>query len=184
MLMNGRYKNYKVSGFESIKCDDDKIEQVSEMYEALAKEKVKEDKISDDSFEDAYEHMFKIEKLLYSKRGIKKGIVNFFFRKTPFNTMMHPRKVKDDGIIDYLNLKKKEWKDPSTKTILNKSVIELIDEAKAESEKWFKIVNNYYVDKGDYEELNQFINNFIYDGYKLGDKMKVFDNVYERKENK
>ena len=184
LLMNDRYRKYKVSSFESIRCDDDKIEEVSEMYCALAKEKVKDEKINDDSFEDAYNHMFKIEKLLYSKRGIKKGIVNFLFKKTPFNTMMHPRIVKDDNVIDYLNLKKEKWRDPSTEATYNKSVIDLIEEAKLESEKWFRIVNDYYVGKGNYEELKMFINDFIYDGYRLGDKMKVFENVYERKENK
>ena len=60
----------------------------------------------------------------------------------------------------------------------------VIEEAKLESEKWFRIVNDYYVGKGSYEELKMFINDFIYDGYRLGDKMKVFENVYERKENK
>lgn len=184
LLMNDRYKKYKVSSFKSIECDDDKIEKVSEMYCALAKEIVKDKSIEEDSFEDSYEHMFKIEKLLYSKRGIKKWFVNLLFKKTPFNTMMHPKIVKDDKEIDYLNLNKTVWKDPSTETIFNKSVIELIEEAKLESEKWFKIVNDYYIGKGNYEELMMFMDGYIYDGYKLGDKMKVFDNVYERKENK
>lgn len=180
LLMEGIFKDYKVTGFNAIKCDEDKVEDVSEMYAKLAKDLVKEDKVSDDSFEDAYEHMYKIEKLLYSKRGIKKGIVNFLFKKTPFNTMMHPKKVKDDDKIDYLNLKKNEWKDPSLETIFNKSVIDLIEESKEDSKCWFEIVNSYYYGKEDKDLLSKFTNNMIYDGYDKKNKMKVFENVFEK----
>ncbi len=180
LLMNGRYKNYKVKPVEAILCDDDKIEEVSEMYEKLAREVVKEEKINDDSFEDAWEHMIKIEKVLYSKKGIKKGIVNCLFKKTPFNTMMHPLKVKDDLKIDYLNLRNNEWFDPAMEVKYYKSVISLIEEAKEDSKEWFKIVEDAYNGKIKDNVIKKFTRGMIYDGYNDTMKMKVFKNVYER----
>ena len=183
LLMNDRYKEYKVKPLDSIKCDEEKIEDVSDMYEKLAKEVVEDKVIDDDSFEDSYEHMCKIEKILYSKKGIKKGIVNFLFKKTPFNTMMHPLSVKDNDKIDYLNVNKNEWKDPSSGTVINKSFYELIDEAAIEASEWFKLVIDSY--EGKDVDIESFTKGFIYDGYKEGNKMKVFKNVYEKgEENK
>jgi len=37
LLVNDRYKSYKVRPVEAIKCNEDKIEYVSEMYEKLAR---------------------------------------------------------------------------------------------------------------------------------------------------
>lgn len=184
LLINNRYKQYKTSSYESIKCDKDKIEEVSEMYEALAKEIIKDNKIDEDTFEESYNQMFKIERLLYSKRGIKKSIVNCLFKKTPFNTMMHPKVVKDDYKIDYLNLNKEQWQDPSLGTVYNKSVEDLIEEAKEDARVWFKIVSDYYNDRGNEEELKRFTKGLIYDGYSVNEKMKVFKNVYEREDRK
>lgn len=184
LLMNCRYKDYMVTTFESIKCDEYKIEEVSEMYEKLAKEVIKDNYIDEDSFEDAYEQMVKIEKLLYSKKGIKKGIVNCLFKNTPFNTMMHPITVKDDDKIDYLNLRKGEWKDPCLEINYNKSVIDLIEESILDAEKWIEIVKEFYDEKGNKALLDEFSKGLIYDGYNLNGKMKVFDSVYKRKENK
>ena len=183
LLMNGRYKDYKVTPMESIKCDEDKIEDVSDMYEALSKELLKEEVIDDDSFEDSYEHMRKIQKILYSKKGIKKWFAKVFVRRTPLNTMMHPLVVKDDDKIDYLNLKKSKWQDPSTEVDFDKSVCELIDEAKEESLIWIKLVQDAY--NGKEVDLGKFSEGFIYDGRLEGNKMKVFKNVYEKgEENK
>ena len=180
LLMNDRYKEHKVKPFDSIKCDEEKIEDVSDMYEKLAKEVIEDKIIDDETFEDSYEHMCKIEKLLYSKRGIKKGIVNFLFKKTPFNTMMHPLIVKDNEKIDYLNLTRKEWKDPSTETVLNKSFYDLIEEAKKEASEWIELVIDSY--EGKKVDIERFTKGFIYDGHKVENKMKVFKNVYEKGE--
>lgn len=182
LLMEGRYKVYKVTPLESIKCDEDKIEEVSKMYEGYAKHVINNEYIDDDSFEDAYEHMCKIEKLLYSKRGVKKGIVNFLFKNTPFNTMMHPSVVKDASRIDYLNLKNSEWQDPSSEEKFTKSFYDLIDEAKEEAKEWISIVCEMY--EGKDVKIEKFVNGFIYDGYKEGNKMNVFKSVYGREEKK
>ena len=177
LLMNGRYKDYKVKPSEAIKCDDDKVEEVSEMYEKLAKELLNYE-LDDDAFEDSHEHMEKIEKLLYSKKGIKKGIVNFLFKNTPFNTMMHPLCVKDDDKIDYLNLKKSEWKDPESEATYVKDFYDLIDEAKIDAKEWFSIVQDFY--DGKNRDLKEFTKGFIYDGYLEGKKMKVFDSAFRK----
>ena len=182
LLMNGRYKDYKTTSIESIKCNDDKIEEVSEMYEKMSKEILNETFIDDDSFEDSYDDMLLIEKLLYSKRGIKKAIVNTVFKNTPFDTMMHPLKVKDADVVDYLNTKKDIWKDPSTEVEFNKSFDELLDEAKLESSEWIKLVCERY--EGNSVNLEEFTKSFIYDGYKAGNKMKVFNSVYKKEEKK
>ncbi len=182
LLMNGRYSQYKTTSIESIKCDEDKIEEVSEMYEKMAKEILNETFIDDDSFEDSYDDMLLIEKLLYSKKGVKKGIVNALFKKTPFNTMMHPLTVKDDKTVDYLNIKKNKWKDPATEVEFDKNFDELLDEAKLEANEWINLVNERY--KGNSINLEEFTKSFIYDGYVEGDKMKVFDSVYKKEEGK
>ena len=146
LLMQNKYKDFKVTAFDSIKCDIEKIKRVSEMYGCLAKEIVKDEKIGIDSFEESYKDMIKIEKFLYSKRGFKKKIVNCLFKRTPLNTMMHPLVVKDDEKIDYLNIKRKEWKDPCLETVYNKSVYDLIEEAKKEADEWIKLVSKAYED--------------------------------------
>ena len=179
LLMETRFNGYKVTAFESIKCDINKIEIVSKMYGELAKKVVLDDKIDDNSFKNSYEHMRKIEKLLYSKSGTKKKIVGALLKNTPLNTMMHPKKVKDDSKIDYMNLKKSEWKDPATCVSYNKSLLELIDEAKGDAKIWFSIVEQ--ASKGNYSlaKLKEFTKEKIYDGYdNKKEKMQVFDNVY------
>jgi hypothetical protein len=178
LLMNDRYKNYKVKPVDSIRCDEEKIEDVSEMYEKLAKEIVIDDSIDDDSFEDSYDHMCKIENILYSKKGIKKGIASFLFKSTPLNTMMHPLRVKDADKIDYLNLKKDKWQDPETETFHEKSLYDLIEEAKFDAEEWFDLIQDAY--SGKKVNLEEFTKGFIYDGNKEGKKMKVFKSVYEK----
>lgn len=181
LLMGGIYNDYRCSPIDSIRCDDEKIEEVSEMYEYVSKNILGLSVIDDDSFEEAYEHMCKVEKLLYSRKGVKKSIVSLLFKNTPFNTMMHPRVVKDDDKIDYLNLKKKKWQDPSSGKEFEKSFYELIDEAREEAKEWFNIVVSFY--KGDKVSLNKFTNGFIYDGYQVGNKMKVFKSVYKKGED-
>ena len=181
--MEGLFKNYKVKPVDSIKSEVYKIKRVSEMYGELQKDIIKDGCLSYDSFEKAYIQMVKIEKLLYSKKGIKKGIVNCLLKNTPVNTMIHPLKVKDDYKIDYLNLKRNEWQDPSSEISYNKSVIDLICEAKEEVQVWEKIVCDYYKNKGDISELNKFMKDTVYDGYIKENKMKVFKSVYGRKGN-
>ena len=181
LLMNDRFKDYKVNPMESIKCEKNKIEEVSKMYAYLSKNLIKSEIIEDKSFEEAYKDMIKIEKLLYSKTGVKKRIVNSLFKNTPLNTMMHPIVVKDDKVIDYLNLMKNEWKDPSSEISYNKSVNELIDEAKDDVKEWFKLVKDAYVGINVDNKLKTFTKDLIYDGYdNKKSKMKVFENVYER----
>ena len=107
--------------------------------------------------------------------------MNLFFKKTPFNTMMHPLNVKDDDKVDYLNLNKSVWQDPQTETILSKSVYELIEDAKIEAKDWCKLVQEAY--DGNKVNVEEFTNEFIYDGYKEGNKMKVFKSVYKKEED-
>lgn len=184
LLMDGVFNKYKVKPFDSIDCDDEKIEVVSEMYECLAKHVVKENKIDDESFKRAYEHMCSIEKILYGKSGIKKKIAEVLFKNTPFNTMMHPKKVKDDEKIDYLNLKNNEWEDPCLEKVYTKSVIDLIEEASEEAKEWVKIVNCFYYGIGKANQIKKFTNNYIYDGYEVNKKMKVYENVFEKGEKR
>ena len=73
--MEDRYKDYRVKPVECTSCDEKKIEVVSDMYEKIAKDIFGNNYINDDSFEDSCIHMCKIEKLLYSKKGIKKGVL-------------------------------------------------------------------------------------------------------------
>lgn len=184
LLMNGLFDKYKVKPQESIECDIFKINCVSEMYGSLAKDFMKEKCITNASFKEAYNDMKKIEKILYSKKGVKKKIVDILLKNTPINTMMHPRKVKDDNLIDYLNIKNNDWKDPCLEIIYNKSVHQLIDEAKEEVTIWKKIVIDAYNEIFNEEELKLFTKQMIYDGYNSKMKMKVFDYVFKRKENK
>ena len=178
LLMNNRYQKYKVQNVESIKCKDNKVEDVSEMYGSLAKNILKVDDLDDESFENSYEHMCVIEKILYSKTGVKKWFAKVFAKNTPFNTMMQPLTVSDDTKIDYLNLNKKEWKDPSTGVVYKKDFYELLDEAKEESVLWMKLVDERY--NGKKINLENFTKGYIYDGNKLGENMKVFESVFER----
>lgn len=180
LLLNDRYKDYKTTPFESIRCDEDKIEEVSDMYEQLAKKILNKDLIDDDSFEDSYKQMCKIEKILYSKKGIKKWFAKVLVRRTQINTMMHPLTVKDNNKIDYLNLKKNKWYDPSTEKEFDKSIYELLDEAKEEAKEWIKLVVDAY--DGKLIDLEKFCKGFIYDGRLEGSKMMVFKNVYEKGE--
>ena len=178
LLINDIYEKYKTTPLLSIKCDEDKIEDVSEMYGKLAKVVFKEEVIGEDSFEDAYDHMCKIEKILYSGKGIKKNLVGLLFKNTPFNTMMHPKIVKDDNRVDYLNIKKSLWKDPSTEKVCDKSFYELLEEAKNDAKVWFELVQDAYA--GKEVDLEKFTKSFIYDGYEEGSKMKVFKSVYRK----
>lgn len=184
LLMNGRYSAIKAKPYDAIESDDEKVRMVSEMYGFLSNQLVKSERIGKNTFFDSYKCMRTIEKILYSKKGIKKGIVSALFKKTPFNTMMHPRIVKDDSQIDYLNLNKREWQDPATETVYNKSVNDLIEEAKIEVKEWTSIVEAFYQGKIDLNSLKNFTEGKIYDGYNSNNKMKVFKNVYEKEELK
>lgn len=181
LLMNSIYKQYQTTPKGSIKCDSVKIENVSNMYSKLAGELLKDNYIVETSFEDAYEHMCKIENILYSKKGFKKRIVNLLFKNTPFNTMMHPKVVKDDDKIDYLNIKKNKWQDPQSEIFYEKSFYDLVEEAKAEASIWISLVQDAY--DGKKVDIEMFTKGLIYDGYKEGTKMKVFKSVYKKGED-
>lgn len=182
LLMQGIFKKYKTEPYSSIKSEINKVCCVSKMYAELAKKVLKEEKLDDDSFKESYEQMYKMEKLLYSKHGIKKGVAKCLFKNTPLNTMIHPKVVKDDEKIDYLNLKKNEWEDPTLEIVYTKSVLDLIEEAKMDAREWIMIVNDYYSNKGNDIKLRNFIKDIIYDGYSKGNEMKVFENVFEKGE--
>lgn len=183
LLMNDRYREYKLRPSKSIETDKNKVLNISEMYEKLSKEVVREDLITNKSFYNAYRHMITIEKCLYSPHSVKKKIVGVILKNTPLNTMMHPKIVKDDEKIDYLNLKKNEWNDPATGVSFNKSIYDLIEEAKIDASEWVNIVNKAYEGNGVSEDLEKFTKKYIYDGYVLGNKMKLFKNVYGKGEN-
>ena len=180
LLINDKYKDYKVKPIDSIKCDEEKIEEVSEMYYDVSRQVFKEGFIDDDAFEESYKHMRMIEKILYSKKGVKKWFANLFVKNTPLNTMMHPLVVKDDKKIDYLNLRKKKWYDPQTEEVFCKTFYELMDEAKEEAKEWAVLVKESYL--GKKVDFKEFTKGFIYDGYKEGNKMKVFESVYKKGE--
>lgn len=180
LLMDGRFASVKNKPYDAIETDDSKVKIVSEMYGKLSDKLIKSDAINNSTFFESYISMRNIEKILYSKRGIKKNITNVLFKNTPLNTMMHPLVVKDDGKIDYLNLKKREWQDPSTEEVYNKSVNELIDEAKIDVEEWIMIVERAYRGEIDLDIIKGFTQGKIYDGYASDSKMKVFKSVYER----
>lgn len=176
LLINDRYKKYKVKPIDAISCEVYKIEKVSEMYNKVSNDKA----INDNTFKDSYNHMCKIENILYSKTGKKKKLVKLLFKNTPFNTMMHSIFVEDDEKIDYLNIKNNNWLDPSSEVVYQKSLYDLLNEAKEESYAWFKLVIDSY--NGKEIDLEGFTKGFIYDGYKEGNKMKVFKSVYREGE--
>lgn len=182
LLINDKYKDIKVKPKESILTREDKVLIVSEMYGKLAKEILNISLIDEKSFYDSYKHMITIEKVLYSPHSIKKKTIGALLKNTPVNTMMHPLKVKDDDVIDYLNLRKSEWIDPASGTIFNKSIYDLIEEAKMTSLEWLRIVNEAYGDNIITQDIDKFTNKYIYDGYVVGEKMKKFKNVYGRGE--
>ena len=153
LLMEAKFKKYQTKPSCSIESEISKVDCVSKMYSELAKKVIIEEKIDDNSFKEAYKQMYKMEKLLYSKHGLKKKFASCLFKNTPLNTMMHPKVVKDDDKIDYLNLRKSEWKDPAVETVYTKSVLNLVEEAKLDAREWTSIVNDYYNKKGNDESL-------------------------------
>ena len=80
----------------------------------------------------------------------------------------------------WLNLKKNIWQDPASEIEFNKSFHELIDEAKIEAREWFRIISDAY--EGKEVDLSTFTKGYMYDGCKVGDKMKVFRSVYKKGE--
>lgn len=181
LLLNDKYKDFKTESFNSIKTDINKVRIVSDMYNYLAN-KLSDKNILKDSFLDSYNHMLMIEKVLYSRKGIKKWFASHFVKNTPINTMMHPSKVKDDEKIDYLNIHNNEWCDPATGKSSVLSVYDLFEVANDESREWFDIVRLAYNNKIDEERLKIFSGGFIYDGYTTDLKMKVFKSVYRKSE--
>ena len=180
LLMNDYYKRYEASTIEAIKADENKVILVSTMYEDLAKQVYQDFTIDSKVFADSHKEMMTIQKILYSKEGVKKFFYKNLFSKSLINSMSHPLKVRDDDIVDYLNLRKNTWKNPASGVESNTSIIEIIEATKKEVLKWKEVILSAYNNTIDEQTLEIICDNTIYDGIKVGETMVHQDPVFEK----
>lgn len=180
VLLSQKYNKYKTSPAKAIKADKEKVWGVSLMYYNLARMKIINEFVQEDTFLKAVKEMKIIENILYSRFGIKKFFYNLIMPRGIINSMSHPLKVKDAEKIDYLNSNKSIWHNPGSNESFDLSVEEIFDKTKQDLKLWKQIVIKAYQNEIDMEELNTLCDNMTYDGIKNNQVMKYYDCVYEK----
>lgn len=170
-----KYKNIsRIGPKRPTKIQNKHLKIVSNVYYEYASEIIKEKSITPLSFYQAVKDMTFANAFLYSRTGLKKKFIEKHLRYTLYNSMSTPKKVEDDSVVDYLNLKKIEWKHPVTGEIFRQSFVELLVAAKEDfsgAAALFEIENMESLKA----KVTLFINNIDHDGSKVGTTMKHSD---------
>ena len=116
-------------------------------------------------------------KLLCSPKGRTKWFFATFMKNKSANALAIPKKPYLN--YDYLNLNKKTWKYPSTKTEANYSILELIDNAKEDYLSTYEFLNKAYEGKEYKELLKSWTREIDHDGKHYLSKNSVTKNIYE-----
>jgi len=155
------------------KIDKNQLLEISKMYYA-ANEKIIQNKyMNEHTFYEAVKDMTTASATLNSKSGIKKKIIQVIMPFSIVNAIAVPRTVKDDNKVDYLNLKKRVWKNPETGIESNKSFIEIVNKAKKEA-----ILVDKLIDSNNLANLDSFVNKINHDGISLTGEMKYQNCFY------
>ncbi len=169
-----RFYNDYTTPYKAVKTNDIDLGLISNIYYNYSNAHNLD--LEEDTFEIARNDMYKIQKVLYSKSGLKKWFFKTFFKNQNPDNLSMPKRVEDN--IDYLNLNKNLWQHPARNFKLNYSFLNLIEFAKKDFEKGAKILLKAY-NNLDYEkDLKKFINNINHNGLDLDEKMLYENPVY------
>ncbi len=169
------YKGDYIAPHNTIKVDKNDVDEISRLYYLYSENNNLS--LEEDTFNKAYNDLYNIQKLVYSKTGLKKWILNTFFKKSSANRISMPKRIEDG--IDYLNTNKNLWQHPNKNFKMSLSIFELMDYAQKEFNKLGKILLNAY-NHLDYEnDLKKFIDNINHCGIEINSKMIYSNSVYK-----
>lgn len=97
-------------------------------------------------------------------------------------SMIHKVSKDKNDDIDYLNLNKGVWHNPSTNELHRESFVELFEKALSYTNEWAEILNQAFNNKEYLKKLTVFCNNRGYDGIDIGSKMLYHKSVYVKGE--
>lgn len=152
------------------------LNKISEIYYLYALNHNFKD-IEKNSFIKGLKDMALASKLLCSPKGRTKWFFATFMKNKSANALAIPKKPYLNH--DYLNLNKKTWKYPSTKTEANYSILELIDNAKEDYLATYEFLNKVYEGKEYKELLKSWTREIDHDGKHYLSKNSVTKNIYE-----
>ena len=171
-LIYSKERNTFVKPVKTIKVDKSKVKIVSKMFYELAKY-VGYEGINEKTYYKAYKDMKFVQRVLYSRFGIKKTLFKIFGLRYPY-CMSMPMKDKKYLKYDILNKNKNTWFDCVENIERNESFYELVAKAKDELHD-IDILFEEWKDKDvDIKKLEEFINNIDHTGFEVDAKKKYY----------
>lgn len=110
-----------------------------------------------------------IEKLLFSRSGLKRILFRLTGKYSLAMAMSYPHFYKKADYFDVLNLKKSNWKDPSTLVMSNDSILDLFDKAKKEFIEFYPHLVNM-----DNDAIKSYCKELNHDGTPFKDKKREY----------
>lgn len=170
VLLRLHYNNY-IAPKNAMKIDLEDVDEIGKIYFSFSEKN--NFSLEENTFTKAYKDMYTIQKVLYSRTGLKKWLFHTFLKNSKPDNLSMPKRIEDG--IDYLNLEKNLWQHPAKNFKMSFSFIELMEYAQKEFNKLGKILLNAY-NGLDYEkDLANFINNINHSGITIGEKM-IYEN--------
>lgn len=171
-LLLTRKLNTFIKPKNSIKCPEDKVKLISEMFYELAKHLGYEG-IKKNTYYQAYKDMRFVEKCIYSPHGIKRFLYKLFHINYAYYMSM-PKNDNDIIKYDILNESHQEWFDAVNKASHHESVLDLLAVAKKEYQYIDKLIDNYKNGIEIANNLKSFVNNIDHTGFEVGAKKKYY----------
>ncbi|MDR0934735.1 MAG: zinc dependent phospholipase C family protein [Erysipelotrichaceae bacterium] len=169
-----KYYKYKVIKPHIPTCiNKEYLKIISEAYYEFAQSVMENKYITPLSFYISVKDMTTANKILYSRFGIKKKLIELLAGNTMLNSMSTPTKIKDDDTVDYLNLNHKDWKHPVTGKISNLSFIDILETARKDLDLGLKTIS-----QDEISLLNKYVDNINHDGTKVDSAMIYNDRFY------
>ena len=163
---------------KAIKTDTSDILKISIMYKYVIDKLFKFEYFSGDTFFLSYMDMKSLQKMFYSRTGLKRMIYYPFRKKVQLWVQTNPRKAYHDDKIDYLNSNKSAWKIPDTGEERNDSFFEIFDRS-AEECKVIESLIELGKTNDISKELHDFTKSINHDGCIIGNKKEHFDFCYK-----
>ncbi len=174
VLYGKSHKTYINTG-KAIKADLKRVEAISKMWAACAPTPLKEE-----DFLRSYEDFYAVEKMLFSRSGIKRILFRMMGKQSMAMIMSHPHFVKKFAPMDVLNLTHREWKDPSTLNPSKLSVDEILDSVKKEYEEVRALILKAKEGEDVLPALKKWCDNLDHDGEKIGESKKEFSLCWDK----
>lgn len=165
---------------QALKCEKWMVKEVSKMICIVSKDFFKDSKLKERSFYKSYKSMKIVERILYSRFGIKKWLYKKLIKNNVINVMSMPYK-REYLEIDTLNISKRTYRDCVTGQEYNYSFDEIMKNAKKDAKYIDELLDLILINKKeDYKNcIKQFVNNISHDGFEVSAHKKYYETCWD-----